>query len=54
MPIDEIEKGYRTQQYRPVWEVEAWAKGWLEHSKENPLKAHCNCNYSYFLITKLY
>ena len=29
MPKDESEKNYRTQQYRPVWEVEVWAKGWL-------------------------
>ena len=28
-----------------MWEVEAWAKGWLERSKENPLKACCKlCN----------
>ena len=42
MPKDESEKNYRTQQYRPVWEVEAWAKGWLEHSKENPLNEIIN------------
>ena len=41
MPKDQSEKNYRTQQYRPVWEVEAWAKGWLERSKENPIKARC-------------
>ena len=36
---------HSSKDYRPVWKLKAWAKGSLEHSKENLLKVCCKlCN----------